>query len=83
MLGIRQPLDGPIFDILEDAENWCMYAMTDQFDRKLGLADAEVHPFEGILDFGPPPDPIRLRETQRVIAEMAEQRRQEGSPRRE
>jgi len=33
MLGIRQPLDGPIFDILEDAENWCMYAMTDQFDR--------------------------------------------------
>jgi len=28
--------------------------------------------FEGLLDFGPPPDPVRLRETQRVIAEVAE-----------
>ena len=38
MLSIRQPLDGPVFDILEDAENWCMYAMTDHYDRKLGMA---------------------------------------------
>jgi hypothetical protein len=52
MLGIRQPLDGPVFDILEDAENWCMYAMIDHFDRKLGMADAKIYPFKGMLDFG-------------------------------
>jgi len=80
MLGIRQPLAGPVFDTLEDAQNWCIYAMIDHYDRKLGMADAKIHPFHGMLDFGPPPDPIRLRETQRVIAEVAEERRREGKP---
>jgi hypothetical protein len=80
MLGIRQPLDGPVFDILEDAENWCMYAMIDHFDRKLGMADAKIHPFKGMLDFGPPPDPVRVRETQRVVAEVDEERRRNGKP---
>ena len=80
MLGIRQPLDGPIFDTKEDAENWCMYAMIDHFDRKLGMADAKIHPFKGMLDFGSPPDPARLRETQRVVAEVAEERRRNGDP---
>jgi hypothetical protein len=27
MLGMRQPLDGPIFDKLEDAQNWCIHVM--------------------------------------------------------
>ncbi|HEX6532493.1 MAG TPA: hypothetical protein VF019_07705 [Nitrospira sp.] len=80
MLGIRQPLDGPVFDTLEDAQNWCMYAMIDHFDRRLGMADAKIHPFKGVLDFGPPPDPARLRETQRVVAEVAEERRRDGKP---
>ena len=80
MLGIRQPLAGPVFDTFEDAENFCMYAMIDHFDRKLGMADAEIHPFKGMLDFGPPSDPSRLRETQRVIAEAAEERRRDGKP---
>ena len=79
-LGIRQPLAGPVFDTLEDAENFCMYAMIDHFERKLGMTDAKIHPFKGMLDFGPPPDPARLRETQRVVAEVAEERRRDGKP---
>ena len=47
MLGIRQPPDGPVFDILEDAENWCIYAMIDHYERKLGMADAKIHPYQG------------------------------------
>jgi hypothetical protein len=60
----------------------CCYdlALTDHYEPKLGMADAKSHPFKGILDVGPPPDPIRLRETQRVIAEVAEERRREGKP---
>jgi hypothetical protein len=27
MLGIRQPMDGPVFDKLEHARNWCIHAM--------------------------------------------------------
>jgi hypothetical protein len=27
MLGIRQPLDGPVFQKLQDAEHWCIHAM--------------------------------------------------------
>jgi hypothetical protein len=80
MLGIRQPLHGPVFDKLEDAQNWCMYAMTDHYDRRLGMADAEIHPFKGMLDFGSQPDPARLRETQRVCNEVAKERRRDGKP---
>src|SRR6476469_7451923 len=40
MLGIRQPLDGPVFDTLEDAENWCIHAMISHYERKLGMAGA-------------------------------------------
>jgi hypothetical protein len=25
MFGMRQPLDGPIFETLEDARNWCIH----------------------------------------------------------
>jgi len=80
MLGIRQPLAGPIFETKQDAETWCMYAMTDHFDRKLGMADARIYPFEGMLDFGPPPDSARLRETQRVIDEVVRERQRDGKP---
>jgi hypothetical protein len=79
-LGIRQPLDGPVFDTLDDAENWRIYAMTDHYERKLGMADAKIHPFKGMLDFGLPPDPVRLRETQRVIDEVIRERQRDGKP---
>ena len=47
MLGIRQPLDGPIFEKLEHAQYWCWHAMVDHYERGLGMSDAEIHPFEG------------------------------------
>ena len=57
MLGIRQPLDGPVFEKMEDARNWCIYAMIDHYDRRLGMSDARIEPFKGMVDCGPPPDP--------------------------
>ena len=42
MLGMRQPLDGPIFETLEDARNWCIHAMISHFDRRLGMSDAHI-----------------------------------------
>jgi hypothetical protein len=36
MLGIRQPLDGPVFEKLEHAQFWCWHAMVDHYDRGLG-----------------------------------------------
>jgi len=50
MLDIRQPLDGPIFENLRDAEHWCIYAMIDYFDRRLDMSDARIQPFEGMVD---------------------------------
>ena len=38
MLGIRQPLDGPIFEKLEHAEFWCWEVMVDHYDRRLGMS---------------------------------------------
>jgi hypothetical protein len=50
MLGIRQPLDGPIFETNEDAENWCLHAMISHFHRRLGMSDARIEPFKGMLN---------------------------------
>lgn len=33
MFGIRQPLDGPVFQKLKDAEHGCIHAMIDHYDR--------------------------------------------------
>jgi hypothetical protein len=40
MLGIRQPLDGPIFEKLEHAQYWCWYAMLDH---------CRIEPFNGLV----------------------------------
>jgi hypothetical protein len=50
MLGIRQPLDGPVFEKLEDARNWCIHAMINHYDRRLGMSDATIEPFRGMVD---------------------------------
>lgn len=42
MLGIRQPLDGPIFEKLEHAEYWCWYSILDHFERGIGMSDAII-----------------------------------------
>ena len=82
MLGMRQPLDGPIFETLEDARNWCIHAMISHFDRRLGMSDATIEPFKGMVDCGgPPPDPAQLRDIERICAEAAKERtggREEG-----
>ena len=67
MLGIRQPLDGPIFEKLEDAQNWCIHAMISHYDRRLGMSDARIELFNGIVDCAPPSDLIRLSRHHRKL----------------
>ena len=50
MLGIRQPLDGPVFEKLEHAEYWCWHAMLDHYERGLGMSDAWIEPFKGMVE---------------------------------
>jgi hypothetical protein len=64
MLGIRQPLDGPVFEKLQDAEYWCIHAMASHYDRRLGMSDGQIEPFKGLVDCGPPPNPGLLRDVQ-------------------
>lgn len=47
MLGVRNPLDGPVFEKLDDATTLCMSVMTGHFERGLGMSDARIKPFEG------------------------------------
>lgn len=54
MFGIRQPLEGPIFENLEDAEYWCIHAMISHYDRRLGMSDSRIEPFKGMVDCGLP-----------------------------
>ncbi len=49
MLGMRQPLDGPIFETLEDGER-CIHAMISHYDRRLGMSDATIQPFKGMVE---------------------------------
>ena len=49
MLGIRQPLDGPVFETIRDAEYWCIHAMVRHYDRRLGMSDAAIEPFKGLM----------------------------------
>jgi hypothetical protein len=50
MLGIRQPLDGPVFETKQDAEHWCIHAMASHYDRRLGMSDARIYAFKGLLE---------------------------------
>jgi hypothetical protein len=49
MLGSRNPLDGPVFDQLQDAIDYCIGVMADHFDRGLGLSDARIERFKGMV----------------------------------
>jgi len=50
MFGMRQPLDGSIFETLEDARNCCIDAMISHYDRRLGMSDARIESFKGMVD---------------------------------
>ena len=72
MFGMRQPMDGPVFEKLEHAEEWCMDVMIDQYDRRLGLSDARIEPFKGLVDCSTPPG--LLRDITRICEEAAKER---------
>src|SRR6476646_5421958 len=75
MFGMRQPLDGPILETLEDARNWCIHAMISHYDRRLGMSDARIDPFKGMVDCGgPPSDPAQLRDIERICEQVAKER---------
>ena len=60
MLGIRQPLDGPVFEELRHAEYWCWEAIVDHCERGLGMSDAEIEPFQGVSRLLGQPCPVAL-----------------------
>jgi hypothetical protein len=66
MLGIRQPLDGPVFDSKHDAEHWCIHAMVSHYDRRLGMSDAKIYPFKGMIDSTADAPESRLKEIERI-----------------
>ena len=49
MLGIWNPLDGPVFNTLQDAIDYSMGVMADHFDRGLGLSDTRIERFKGMV----------------------------------
>jgi hypothetical protein len=49
MLGRRNPLDGPVFDTLQDAIAFSIGVMADHFDRGLGLSDDRIERFKGMV----------------------------------
>jgi hypothetical protein len=71
---IRQPLDGPVFQKLEDARNWCIHAMISHYDRRLGMSDGQLEPFTGWVNSGPPPTPALLRDVTRICKQVAKER---------
>jgi hypothetical protein len=44
--------------------------MIDHIDRRLGLSDARIEPFEGLVDCGAPPDPALLADIRRICEEV-------------
>jgi hypothetical protein len=76
MFGMRQPMDGPVFETIELAEHWAFHVMIDHYDRRLGLSDARIKPFKGMVDCGTPVDPALLRDIIRICEQVARERTQ-------
>lgn len=70
MLGIRQPLDGPVFNTYEDALGWCMDVMVCHHERGYGIADAQIQPFKGMVDSAEAPSPELLKDVGRICEDM-------------
>ena len=49
MLGSRNALDGPVFERLQDGITFTIGVMADHFDRGLGLSDARIERFKGMV----------------------------------
>jgi hypothetical protein len=79
MLGIRQPLDWPVFQKLPDAERWCIHAMISHYDRRLGMSDARIEPFKGLVNcFAEPPASL-LRDVERICLNVEDQKRRRSA----
>ncbi len=75
MLGIRQPLDGPVFEKLGEAQVWAICAMGDHYDRGLGMSDATIESFVGMVNCcGPPLNTAQVRDIERICEEVARER---------
>jgi len=44
--------------------------MINHYDRRLGMSDARIEAFKGMVAFDPPPDPARLRDIERICEKM-------------
>ena len=66
MFGIRHPLDGPIFQTAQDAEYWCVAVMISHYDRGLGMSDASIERFQGMVSSYDPPSSGLLRDVERI-----------------
>ena len=49
MLGMRNPLEGPVVGTIQDAIASIVGVMANHFDRGLGLFDARIKRFEGLV----------------------------------
>ena len=80
MLGIRQPLDGPVFRTKQDAEHWCIHAMVSHYDRRLGMSDARIEPFKGMVGcFADPPASL-LKDVERICRDVERERGESSGP---
>jgi hypothetical protein len=50
-------------------------ALADHYDRRLGISDARIEPFRGMVDCGTPPDPALLRDIQRICENLKKERK--------
>ena len=66
MFGIRHPLDGPVFQTAQDAEHWCIAVMTSHYDRGLGMSDAHIERFKGMVSSSDTPPAGLLRDVERI-----------------
>jgi hypothetical protein len=47
---MRNPFDGPVFETIEEAEDWCIAVMDEHYYSMEGLSDAKIEPFSGMVD---------------------------------
>jgi hypothetical protein len=74
VLGIRQPLGSPVFQKLQDAKHWCIHAMINHYDGRLGMSDARIETFNGMVDCGP-----GGRDMARTCEHVAKEKREDGT----
>ena len=70
MWGIRNPFDGPVFEKLEQAEEWCIDVIIEHDYRGLGMSDALIRPFTGMVDCYRAGPPELVMDVERICREV-------------